>query len=55
VDVDDAALLEVTHTLLLGPGRRAFAQGKAQEYDTSYFRHQMPGGCWEDAADSSRR
>lgn len=44
VDVDDAALLEMDTYFGALAQAEGLARGRAQEYDSSYFRHQMPGG-----------
>ena len=42
--IDDAALAEMSAYFTELADAEGLEQGKPQEYDTSYFRHQMPGG-----------
>jgi oxaloacetate decarboxylase alpha subunit len=44
VDVDDAALADMSSYFATLADAEGLEQGKPQEFDTSYFRHQLPGG-----------
>ena len=44
IDIDDAALAEMSTYFGALADAEGLEQGRPQEYDTSYFRHQMPGG-----------
>lgn len=44
VDVDDAALAEMSSYFAALADAEGLEQGQPQEFDTSYFRHQLPGG-----------
>jgi oxaloacetate decarboxylase alpha subunit len=44
VDIDDQALLAMSAYFAALADAEGLEQGKPVEYDTSYFRHQMPGG-----------
>jgi oxaloacetate decarboxylase (Na+ extruding) subunit alpha len=44
VDVDDRALAEMSEYFVALADAEGLAQGVPLEYDTRYFRHQMPGG-----------
>jgi oxaloacetate decarboxylase alpha subunit len=44
VEVDDAALEEMSAYFAALADAEGLEQGKPQEYDIRYFRHQMPGG-----------
>jgi oxaloacetate decarboxylase (Na+ extruding) subunit alpha len=44
VDIDDAALAEMDQYFAALAAAEGLAAGQPQEFDRSYFRHQMPGG-----------
>lgn len=44
VDIDDAALAEMSAYFSALADAEGLEQGRPQEFDTRYFRHQLPGG-----------